>query len=155
VLFSSGKIGCPLLFVCQKATFSFLLRSQSFVSRGLRGVRGLKGVRPQHSTSAFILVISFPAETGESQSPCPLPARLKSTNLRSTSVPNRSTRLRSPTSRPSNPRIGFPCIGYVYFLAFKVKLAYSDSNKLSCTEPFRLIAYARKNSKRLLCGLFL
>jgi hypothetical protein len=27
-------------------------------------------------------------------------------------------------------------------------------NKLSCKEPFRLISHARKNSKRLLCGLF-
>jgi hypothetical protein len=31
---------------------------------------------------------------------------------------------------------------------------YNYINKKSCTEPFRLIAYARKNSKRLLCGLF-
>jgi len=42
-----------------------------------------------------------------------------------------------------------------YFVAFNHGLAYNELNKLSCTEPFRLIAYARKNSKRLLCGLFL
>jgi hypothetical protein len=33
-------------------------------------------------------------------------------------------------------------------------LCYSRDIQPSCTEPFRLIAHARKNSKRLLCGLF-
>jgi hypothetical protein len=37
------------------------------------------------------------------------------------------------------------------FLLLSIGLGY---NKLSCTEPFRLVVYARKNSKRLLCGLF-
>jgi hypothetical protein len=40
------------------------------------------------------------------------------------------------------------------FLAFKCKLAYNKNQRTSCTEPFRLIAHARKNSKRLLRGLF-
>ncbi len=30
-----------------------------------------------------------------------------------------------------------------------------DQNQKSCKEPLRLTVYARKNSKRLLCGLFL
>ena len=40
------------------------------------------------------------------------------------------------------------------FLAFAHELVHNIVNKLSCAEPFKLIAYARKNSKRLLCGLF-
>ena len=43
--------------------------------------------------------------------PCPLPARVKSMNPRSTSVLMSSTRTRYPTSRPSNPRISFPSTG--------------------------------------------
>ena len=31
---------------------------------------------------------------------------------------------------------------------------HNKLDKPSCAEPFKLIAYARKNSKRLLCGLF-
>ena len=45
------------------------------------------------------------AKTVESQSPYPLPARVKSMNPRSTSVLISLTRTRSPTSRPSNSRI--------------------------------------------------
>ena len=56
-------------------------------------------------------MITFPGGTGESQSPCPLSARAKSMNRRSASVPMSSTRTRSPTSRPSNPRISFPYTG--------------------------------------------
>ena len=41
-----------------------------------------------------------------------------------------------------------------YFLAFKRKLAYNSLYKPSCKEPFRLISYARKNSKQLFCGFF-
>ena len=41
------------------------------------------------------------------------------------------------------------------FLAFTHELVHNELNKPSCAEPFKLIAYARKNSKRLLCGLFL
>ena len=40
------------------------------------------------------------------------------------------------------------------FLAFAHELVHNIVNKPSCAEPFKLIAYARKNSKRLLCGLF-
>jgi hypothetical protein len=39
-------------------------------------------------------------------------------------------------------------------LAFTHELVHNKYNKPSCEEPFKLIAYARKNSKRLLCGLF-
>jgi hypothetical protein len=39
-------------------------------------------------------------------------------------------------------------------LAIKRGMAYNCSYKPSCKEPFKLIPYARKNSKRLLCGLF-
>ena len=39
-------------------------------------------------------------------------------------------------------------------LAFTHELVHNKLNKPSCAEPFKLIAYARKNSKRLLCGLF-
>jgi hypothetical protein len=42
-----------------------------------------------------------------------------------------------------------------YSLVFNYKLVYIVYNKPSCKEPFRLISYARKNSKRLLCGFFL
>ena len=56
-------------------------------------------------------MIYFPAGTGESQSLYLHPARAKSMNPRSTSVPMSSTRTRSPTSRPSNPRISFPSTG--------------------------------------------
>jgi len=40
------------------------------------------------------------------------------------------------------------------FLAFAHELVHNIVNKPSCAEPFKLIAYARKNSKRLLCGFF-
>jgi len=40
-------------------------------------------------------------------------------------------------------------------LAFTHELVHNESNKPSCAEPFKLTAHARKNSKRLLCGLFL
>ena len=40
------------------------------------------------------------------------------------------------------------------FLAFTHELVHNELNKPSCAEPFKLIVYARKNSKRLLCGLF-
>jgi hypothetical protein len=39
-------------------------------------------------------------------------------------------------------------------LAFTHELVHNEYNKPSCAELFKLIAYARKNSKRLLCGLF-
>jgi hypothetical protein len=39
-------------------------------------------------------------------------------------------------------------------LAFTHELVHNKLNKPSCAEPFKLIAYARKNSKRLLCGFF-
>ncbi len=42
---------------------------------------------------------------------------------------------------------------HVYFLAFERKLTYNKL-QISCKEPFRFIAYARKNSKRLLSGFF-
>ena len=39
-------------------------------------------------------------------------------------------------------------------LAFTYELVHHRYDKPSCAEPFKLIAFARKNSKRLLCGLF-
>jgi hypothetical protein len=48
-----------------------------------------------------------------------------------------------------------------YSIAFSILpgiaggLAKKLTRQKSCTEPFRLTEYARKNSRRLLCGLFL
>jgi len=60
-------------------------------------------------------------------------------DVRSSGVPLSPTQIQEP----------------VVLLAFTHELVHNKVNKPSCAEPFKLIAYARKNSKRLLCGLFL
>jgi hypothetical protein len=39
-------------------------------------------------------------------------------------------------------------------LAFARELVHNELDKPSCAEPFKLVDYARKNSKRLLGGFF-
>jgi hypothetical protein len=39
-------------------------------------------------------------------------------------------------------------------LAFTHELVHNKLDKPSCAEPFKLVDYARKNSKRLLGGFF-